>query len=159
MALLSPCIAGTDSESGPSQRLAILSSKEVQQSGLSDLLTVQLQERPGVELVERDLLKKVFDEVALTMMLGADQTENRRKAGALLKADMLVLLSLEKAEDKKNVRLVISDCSSGARLRIGWVPFDRSKLDNTCRGLIRIVSETFMPVFWEMRCPCCLERP
>jgi hypothetical protein len=142
MALLSPCIAGADSESGAAQRLAILSSKEVQASGLSDLLTVQLQGLQGVGLVERDLLRKVFDEIALTMMLGADQTENRRKAGALLKADMLVLLSVEKAEDEKNVKMVISDCSSGARLRIGWVPFDRSKLDNTCRGLIRIVSET-----------------
>ena len=58
MVLLCPCIASADSDAGPSQRLAILSSKEVQESGLSDLLTFRLQNLPGVELVERDLLKK-----------------------------------------------------------------------------------------------------
>jgi hypothetical protein len=130
------------SDSGPSQRLAILSSKEVQQSGLSDLLTVRLQDLPGVELVERDLLRKVLDEVTLSMMLGADQSENRRNAGALLKADMLVLLSLEKAADEKRVRVVISDCSSGARLHIGWVLFDSRYTQGACRDLTTIVGET-----------------
>lgn len=142
MVLLCPCIASADSDAGPSQRLAILSSKEVQQSGLSDLLTVRLQNLPGVELVERDLLKKVLDEVTLSMMLGAEQSENRRNAGALLKADMLVLLSLEKAADEKRVRVVISDCSHGARLRLGWAPFNKNKLEKTCQALTEIVGET-----------------
>ena len=44
-------------------RLAILSSEEVQNSGISDLLTVQMQELENVELVERDLLRKVADEL------------------------------------------------------------------------------------------------
>jgi hypothetical protein len=120
-------IAAAASGTVPARRLAILSSEEIQESGLSDLLTVQLQELPNVGLVERTLLKEVMDEVALTIMLGADQPENRRKAGALLKDDMLVLLSLQKGEDSENVKVVISDCSSGARLHIGWVPFERFK--------------------------------
>ena len=137
-----PCIAVTSSSTGPLQRLAILSSGAVQESGLSDLLTAQLQELAVVELVERDLLQKVLDEVALSMMLGAEQSENRRKTGALLKANMLVLLSLEEIGGKNNVKIVISDCSNGARLHVGWVPFDELKLENTCRDLTKVVTNT-----------------
>lgn len=137
-----PCIAVTSSSIGPLQRLAILSSGAVQESGLSDLLTVQLQELAGVELVERDMLKKVLDEVALSMMLEAGQSEKRRKAGTILKANMLVLLSLEELEDKTNVKIVISDSSNGARLRVEWVSFDELKLENTCRDLTKVVTDT-----------------
>ena len=76
-------------------------------------------------------------------MLGADQVENRRQAGVLLKADMLVLLSLEEAKSKKpTVKIVISDCSNGARLRIGWIPFNKDELENSCRDLTKIVHNT-----------------
>ena len=109
MALSCLCIAGTDSDTENCQRLGILCSKAVQESGLGDLLTVQMQQLPGVELVERDRLRKVLDEIALSMMLGADRSENRRQAGALLKADMLVLLSLVKVEEKKHIQIIISD--------------------------------------------------
>jgi hypothetical protein len=135
-------IAAAASGTVPARRLAILSCEEIQESGLSDLLTVRLQELPNVGLVERNLLKEVMDEVALTMMLGADQPENRRKAGALLKADVLVLLSLQKGEDSDNVKVVISDCSSGARLHIGWVPFEKDRLEDTCRELAKAVQDT-----------------
>jgi len=132
--------------SGQFRRLAILSTEEVQETGLSDLLMVQMQELAGIELVERDMMEKLLDEVALSMMLGAEQTENRRKAGVLLKADMLVLLSLEegleKPEDKKKVKVIMSDCTSGARLYIGWVLFDDYGLENTCRSLTKLVNDT-----------------
>jgi hypothetical protein len=131
-----------ESQPGGNLHLAVLSSKEIQESGLSDVVIVEVQNLAGVELVERDLLQKVLDEVALTMMLGADQPENRRKAGALLKADMLVLLSLQKGEDSENVKVVISDCSSGARLHIGWVPFEKDRLEDTSRELTKAVQDT-----------------
>ena len=44
----------------PARRVAILSSKEIRQSGLTDLLTVQVQELSGIKLVERDLLKSII---------------------------------------------------------------------------------------------------
>jgi hypothetical protein len=136
------CVAANNSDTGVCRRLAILSSVEIEESGLSDLLTVQLQQLPGVELVERDLLQEVFKEITLSMMLGAEQSENRRKAGTLLKADMLVLLSLEKLVGQQNVRFVISDCSHGVRLRIGWLAFDRDKLADTCNDLAKALSDT-----------------
>ncbi|MCK4829975.1 hypothetical protein KA005_80390, partial [bacterium] len=138
-----PCVAKSNNSTVTHTRLAILSSEEVRECGLGDLSTVAIQELPNVELVERDLLQKALDEVALSMMLGADQVENRRQAGVLLKADMLVLLSLEEAKSKKpTVKIVISDCSNGARLRIGWIPFNKDELENSCRDLTKIVHNT-----------------
>ena len=55
-----PCIAVTSSSTGPLQRLAILSSEKVQESGLTDLLTIEMQKLAGVELVERDLLQRAW---------------------------------------------------------------------------------------------------
>lgn len=124
------------------QRLAILSSKEIQESGLADLLTVKVQKIKDVELVERELLEKVLDEMTVSMMLGAKNLENRITAGGLLKANMLVLLSLENMEDKNSVKIVISSCSNGARLYVGWVSFDQSNLETTSNNLAKIVEET-----------------
>ena len=142
-ALLSLCDATAAGDSGQPLRLAILSSEKVQDLGLADLLTVQMQNLTGVELVERDLLQKALHEIALSLMLGADEAENRRKAGAILKADMLVLLSFEDAAGgKPTVKLVISDCSHGARLRIAWIPLPSGSLENACRDLAEIVRGT-----------------
>ncbi|MHC4733935.1 MAG: hypothetical protein ACYTDW_05670 [Planctomycetota bacterium] len=137
-----PCLAVSDSKIGHNRRLAILSSEAIQKSGLSDLMIVQMQELPNVELVERDLLRKVMNEMALSMMLGADQAENRRKTGALLKADMLILLSQEKTEEQQVVRIVISECSNGARLRIAWIPSANDDLEKVCSDLVEIVGRT-----------------
>lgn len=143
IALSFPLLAIGDSEPNKCLRLAILSSEPVQELGLGDLLTVQMQELSNVELVERDLLQKVFNEMAISMMLGADQAENRRKTGALLKADMLILLSQEKTEEEQQVvRIVISECSNGARLRVAWVPFTNHDLEKVSSDLVEIANRT-----------------
>jgi hypothetical protein len=142
IAVLWHCTAVTALCAAPTQRVAILSSKEMQESGLSDLLTVQMQELPGIELVERDLLQRVVKEVVLSKMLGADQPENRRKAGSLLKADILVLLTAERIAEEKRIKVIISECSNGARLRIGWVLYDARYIQGTCRDLMKIIRET-----------------
>ena len=51
-----PCVAKSNNGTVTHKRLAILSSEEVRECGLGDLLTVAIQELPNVELVERDLL-------------------------------------------------------------------------------------------------------
>lgn len=138
-----PCLAVSDSNTGQQRRLAILSSDAIQKSGLSDLVALQVQELSNVELVERDLLRKVMNEVALSIMLGAEQAENRRKIGTLLKADMLIFLSQEKTEEKQQVvRIVISECSNGARLRIAWIPSTNDDLVKVCFDLVEIVGRT-----------------
>jgi hypothetical protein len=137
------CLAVSDSNAGQQRRLAILSSEDVQKSGLSDLVALQMQELPNVELVERELLNKVFDEMALSMMLGADQSENRRKAGALLKADMLVLLSIDTGEGGiETVKVIISECSNGTRLRVAWIPFTSDDLEKVSSDLVEIANRT-----------------
>ena len=70
-----PCLAVSDNNTGQQRRLAILSSEDVQKSGLSDLVALQVQELSNVEIVERDLLRQVMNEVALSIMLGAEQAE------------------------------------------------------------------------------------
>jgi hypothetical protein len=140
--LLRPCLVATAEGTGTVRRLAIVSSKEIQESGLSDLLTVRLGELPGLELVERDLLDKVVQEIALSAMLGAEQPENRRKVGALLNADILVLLSTEEIEKRDNVRFVVCDCTTGARLRSGLVAFQSTDLQKASQGLVHVVRAT-----------------
>lgn len=143
IALSFPLLAFGDSNAGKQCRLAILSSGDVQKSSLSDLMIVQMQELPNIELIERDLLQKVFNEMALSMMLGADQSENRRKAGALLKADMLVMLSMETGEGgMATVKVIVSECSNGVRLRVAWVPFTNDDLEKVCSDLVEIVGCT-----------------
>lgn len=61
------------------QRLAVLSSEQVQQSGLSELVMIHLQKLEDIELVERDRLGAVFNEIAFSAMLGAENPENRQK--------------------------------------------------------------------------------
>jgi hypothetical protein len=143
IALSFPLLAFGDSNAGQQRRLAILSSEDVQKSGLSDLVALQVQELSNVELVERDQLQQVMNEMALSIMLGAEQSANRRKAGALLKADMLILLSQEKTEEQRQVvRIVISECSNGARLRIARVLSDNNDLVKVCFDLVEIVERT-----------------
>lgn len=115
--LLSVSLQSLGAESESFGRWAILAEPYLRESGVSDLLTAQLLAEK-VELVEREQLVAVTREIELSKLLGADGTAQRLKVGQLTKADVLVLLSVVENDKKKFVKLVISECRYGSRLRL-----------------------------------------
>src|SRR5712691_143191 len=124
VAFLLPRSAFAADKSAPAafQRWAVLAAPELRDSGLSDLLTAKLSSAE-IDLVEREQLDAITKEIELSKLLGADEATQRLKVGQLLKADALVLLSLVENDKKKFVKLVISDCRYGSRLRLDHFPF------------------------------------
>ncbi|HLQ46678.1 MAG TPA: CsgG/HfaB family protein, partial [Planctomycetaceae bacterium] len=101
---------------------AVLATNELREIGLSDLLTANLSQH-DFALVEREQLDAVLREIELSRLLSFDAAAQRLKVGQLVKADALVLLSLVENDKNKFVKLVISDCQYGSRLRLDHFPF------------------------------------
>jgi curli production assembly/transport component CsgG len=104
------------------RRWAILPTPDAASSGLSDLLTVELSQR-SFTLVEREQLAEITKEIELSKLFSPDSSLQRLKVGQLTKADALVLLSVVEHDKRKFVKLVISDCRYGSRLRLDHFPF------------------------------------
>lgn len=120
-----------DPPASPLRRWAIITSKEVQATGLSDLLTAKLSQLPGVELVERDELDKLRSEQQVAIFLGAQATGERIRLGRLLSADGLLMLDYitqkegDNGAEQKFLKLVVSECRYGARLRVELLPLPK----------------------------------
>lgn len=130
-------------------KLAIVATPDVQDSGLSDLLTVTLSNQQEIDLVERELLQKLTAELKLSELLGAKAAGERLRLGQRLKADMLVLLAysqpLSPASTTKappQLRLVVADCRYGARL--GVTLFDYNA--NESEGLVGKLASRVMQI-------------
>ncbi len=139
----SACAAG---EEHAYRRLAIIASDRVRETGLSDLLTARLAEKGGVELVERDQLEEVMQELEMTALLGASGASQRLKLGRLVRADALVVLSFQERDKRRFMKLVISDCLFGARLCIEFLPYtddELGELASQCVSLIKGVREQY----------------
>lgn len=121
---------------------AVISSAKIQKAGLTDLLTAALSREKGIKLVERDRLRLVAKELALSKMLGSSGVAQRAGAGRILKADALILLTDETKDGKNFVRLVISDCRCGARLRVDYLPFVPEKIKPLTGKLLGLINET-----------------
>ena len=98
------------------RRWAIVAADEVRQSGLADLLIAEATKLPAIELVERDELDRVANELAISSLVAPDGVAGRAKAGRLLRADALLLLSPAAGDPAGTLRLVICECRQGARL-------------------------------------------
>jgi hypothetical protein len=135
--------AGGQSPHGAAyERWAVLSSTAVEETGLGDLLSAELSTRDGLDMVERDQLELATAELEIDALFGSGAAGERLKAGRLLGADALILLSLEEREEKRYVKLVISDCRYGARLRFECFPYAAARLDAICRDCARSADET-----------------
>ncbi len=133
--------ARTEAASPAFHRWAILASPEIRDAGISDLLTAELSKK-SIELVEREQLDAVSREIELSKLFGADAASQRLKVGQLVKADALVLLSLVEHEKKKFVKLVISDCVYGSRLRLDHFSMEADRLDRLAKELADAVTVT-----------------
>jgi len=131
------------------RRWAVIASPNVARHGLPDLITVVLSEDSSLELVEREELAATTRELELAAYLGPGAGRQRLQLGQLLKADALVLLSLESppaeaAGDNTSefLKLIIAECRSGTRLTIDYLPYDRQKLDELAKQCTQNVNET-----------------
>ena len=123
------------------KRWAILATSETRDSGLSDLLMAELSQR-SFELVEREQLAVITKEIELSKLLSPEGSSQRLKVGQLTKADALVLLSLVEHDKKQFVKLVISDCRYGSRLRLEHFPFAADRLDKLAVEISQAAAET-----------------
>ncbi|MCA9048674.1 MAG: hypothetical protein KDA89_08095 [Planctomycetaceae bacterium] len=99
------------------QRWAILAAPEVQQAALSDLLTVELSQ--SLELVERQQLQRILDEVELSQLSASDGVPLRLKIGPEFKADRLIILTLENSVTQSRfLKVVVCETGQGTRLQI-----------------------------------------
>ena len=133
--------ARTDVASLVFRRWAVLASPAARDAGVSDLLVAELAKRK-VELVEREQWDAIAREVELTKLFGADGAAQRLDVGQRLKADALVLLSLVEHDQKKFVKLVISDCRYGSRLRLDHFPFAADGVERLVQDVVGSVEET-----------------
>lgn len=133
--------AATEAKAGL-KTWAVISSAKIQKAGLTELLTAALSREKGIRLVERDRLRLVAKELTLSKMLGSSGVARRAGAGGILKADALILLTDETKDGKNFVRLVISDCRCGARLRVDYLPFAPEKIEPLAGKLLGLINET-----------------
>jgi len=143
LALLPVTAAGrADAKPAAYSRIAVVSTKAAQKTGLGDMVTAMLSRMPSLELLERDALAAVTSELKLSALFGADSTSGRLRLGRILRADVLTLLSLESRDEKQYVRCVIADCPTGVRLQVRMVPYAADARDKIAADLADLVNKT-----------------
>ncbi len=139
-------------QAAPTSTWAIVSSRELQSTGLPDLVFLRLAALEEIELVERDAYQAVLDESELVAMSGAGAVGKRIQIGQRVAADVLMILDMVRARsfdwdtqyaegkrgvardlpsrERRYVRVVFCDARSGARLSTQSVDLeDRSATD------------------------------
>ncbi|GEM_PF-1834717 len=132
--------AATESKRGL-QRWAVIADPELRESGLSDLVTAALADT-GLELVEREQIAELTREIELAQYFGAAQIEQRVRLGQLLKADALILLRQGEHNDLPFVRLIVSDCTVGARLHTEHFDLKLEAIDDLVESIGASVQQT-----------------
>lgn len=124
------------------KRWAILASPAVRESGVSDLLFANLAQQE-LELVEREELDKLLQEIELSQLSGPHGTRLRLQLGPQLKADGLILLSLKQPSDQpQRLKLVICETTFGARLKVEYRPWPASAPKELSADLAKVLDET-----------------
>jgi len=120
---------------------AVLASEELRKSGLEDQVLVGLGADSTITLVDRQHLYLVARELALVSLLDSSGAGFRRKAGAAVKADALVILHLESTDGKPYVRLVICETRGGVRLRVELIPLEDGKSDEAGKAIVSAIQD------------------
>lgn len=124
---------------------AIVAIDEEEARTVADLLTAELSSQPDIRLVERDELNLALNELELAAIAG-DNASQRLRLGQLLRADALVLLGIVEHNDQRFLKMTISDCRYGARLRADHFPIVEGKADEAvsqCTAAINATRESF----------------
>jgi len=142
LAIVWPSASEGDRVEAGLNRWAIVSDPQVQESGLADVVLAEVSGIDGIELVERDQIARVTHELVLSKMLGPEDVEARLKLGRLVRADGLILLTLTRRENKEYIKVVLSECAHGARLRIDHLPWSQEQAAETAGEIRTMVVET-----------------
>jgi hypothetical protein len=118
VALVAPLAVAAD-PAGRVPRVAILAAAA--QRGLADLLTAELSQQRNLELVERDAIDRVLNELSLSAVQAGDG-EQGAKLGDLLAADALLFVEPEPQSQPPQVRLKLVETRTGIRLGDWPVP-------------------------------------
>ncbi|MEQ8790983.1 MAG: CsgG/HfaB family protein [Pirellulaceae bacterium] len=124
------------------KRWAIVAAKDVQATGLSDLLTARLTQVEGLELVEREQLAAVTSELELSALFAAGAANRRLQLGRLVQADVLLILSLERRDEQQVLRLILSETTFGARLHVDSFAFDPDRLEESAARCHSSIQQT-----------------
>lgn len=140
-------------------RWAIVSDEPLAKSPVGDLLTAELSNVQGIELVERDQIDAALKELKLSQSL-ADDVRSRLQLGRILKTDALVILSTLAGQPATSLpavtpttqpssskaatflKIVIADCRQGARLRTDFVPYEPAQVEETTASILQTVLQT-----------------
>ncbi|MBC7821148.1 MAG: hypothetical protein IAG10_30035, partial [Planctomycetaceae bacterium] len=134
-AAIALCLVVTECAAGGLNRWAIVATEEIRASGLADLVLVEAGKLARMELVERDELDRVTNELELESLAGAADVLQRLKAGRLLRADALVVLKSVAASESNRLRVVIVDGRQGARLATFETAVEKSSLERTAQSV------------------------
>lgn len=108
-------------------RWAIVASEELRESGISALLTARMARFEGVQLVEREEIQRVLDELSLNAA-GLVEPAAAMKFGRLSGAEAFVVLQFLTARPKdgkhRDVRVLILETATGVRLFDETVPHE-----------------------------------
>jgi hypothetical protein len=126
----------------PLRRWAVLVSKDLRQTGLDDLLTVELSKAKDIELVERAEHAAITRELELEAMLGSGEVSDRLKLGRLLKADALLMISRQVRDKKPVICVVIAECDYGTRLCLEYREDITDRGNELVRDIVGIVQAT-----------------
>ncbi len=96
-------------------RWAIVASPDVQRSGLTNLLTVELSKIDGIELVEREAIDKVLGELSLSAA-GLVNPQKMLKLGKLVSAEAILFIEHKRATTPDAVRVRLIETRTGIRL-------------------------------------------
>lgn len=96
------------------QRWAIVATLDNRDKALADLITARLTDFPQVQLVERESIRKVLDELKLNRSGLVDPSKTAR-FGALVSADAIVLIEHETKSRPPLFRVRIIETRSGLR--------------------------------------------
>jgi|GEM_PF-4328052 len=115
---------------------ALLTSRDVQETGLSDLLSAELTRGTNIVWLERDALTTVVKELEFSQLTGANGALGRLALGRQLGADALLLAVGIPDANPPVIRVVMADCHSGARLDAREYPASASA-KSLCKLIVR----------------------
>jgi len=101
IALVTFLLSSLWAQGGNDIKLALIADRalDLYKSPLASLLEVRLSQREGIQLLERTQIDKILQEQKLSVA-GLVEREQLIKVGRLLRADGLLLLSIENAKDE-----------------------------------------------------------
>ncbi len=109
-----------------------------------DLLEARLAESSDLNVLSRSTLENIKAEHALGLALGSDANESRRRAGAILRANLLAMLQIRKVNNESVLDIEISETQQGLRLSSVTLNWDdaRESLAKTIASRVAIAAQS-----------------